>query len=598
MRRAVATLAAGLTFVGTAAATAMPAPPDREQNSPTQVVPAPSSALGAMLGHPVRTLRHGTPRSAGLLPASVDRIGADVEAGMKPQGTGHHPLFPGGVALAAHDGVVVHESAHGYASLYANATDLLPPDQRVRTRTNTIYDLASLSKLFTAIVAMQLVDDGRLDLDARVTRYLPTYGQNGKQRITIRELLTHTSGLKPDPVPALWQLPKDERVPAILAEKPVAAPGTTYTYSDLNMMSMQLVEQAVTGKRLDVLVRDGITRPLRMTSTMYNPPARLLPRIAAEEYQTVPDRGTGPGIVRGQVHDENAWALDGVAGHAGVFSDADDLATLAQTLLNGGTHAGHRILSRGAVQALMTNLNQAFPGDDHGVGFELYQPWYMGALATPYTIGHTGFTGTTFVVDPTTNSFAILLTNRVHPSRDWGSINPVRAAVADDLAAAIPVEPAQGATDWYAGMADATTSTLQVPLPAAASDGDRLAFDLWYDTEPDADVLTLEQSADGTTWTPVPFALRTRSGDLPATGGAISGYGRHRWWRADAVLAAGTTQLRWVYTTDTRYHGLGVRLDGIRVLSGGPTGSGVAFDTARRADLARVSTTGFVPTSH
>ncbi|SHH40627.1 CubicO group peptidase, beta-lactamase class C family [Jatrophihabitans endophyticus] len=591
MRRLLVTTAVVALGVGAAADASVAAPAPREQNSPAQVVPAPSAALRGMLGHPVRTLHHGSPRSAGLLPASIDRIGADVEAGMQPQGTGGHPLYPGGVALAAHDGVVVHESAHGYASLYADDTPtLLPADQRVRTRTDTIYDLASLSKLFTAIVAMQLVDRDRLDLDARVVRYLPAFGSHGKGDITVRQLLTHTSGLAPDPVPGLWQRPAAERVPAILDSVPQAAAGSAYVYSDINMMTVQLIVQAITGTRLDALVRDGITRPLRMTSTMYNPPASLLPRIAATEYERVPDRG----MVRGVVHDENAWALDGVAGHAGVFSDADDLAVLAQTLLNGGVYRHQRILSATAVRALMTNLNQAYAGHNHGVGFELYQYFYMGALATPYTIGHTGFTGTTFVVDPTTNSFAILLTNRVHPSRNWGSNNPARRAVADDLAAALPVHPAQGRTSWYAGLADATTSTLTAPLDDAATGGDRLGFALWYDTEPGADVLTLEQSSDGVTWTTLPFALRDHGRTLAAPEGSVSGYARRAWWRADARLAAGTTQLRWTYRTDAQYHGLGIRLDAIDVTSDGTT----RFDTARRADAARVRLTGFVPSSH
>lgn len=563
MKRLLALCAGAAVMLASTVAGAHPVPRPAavEQNSPVQILPAPSSAIRTMLG-PARTLHYGSARSAGLLAGPVAKIGADVEAGMQPQGSAPHPLIPGGVALAAHDGVIVHESAHGYASLYADdAPTLLPPAQRVRTRTDTIYDLASLSKLFTAVVAMQLVDAGRLDLDARVVRYLPAFGTHGKGDITVRQLLTHTSGLAPDPVPALWELPKPARVPAILDSVPQAAAGTSYVYSDINMMTVQLVEQAITGHRLDVLVRDGITRPLRMTSTMYNPPASLLPRIAATEYERLPDRG----MVRGVVHDENAWALDGVSGHAGVFSDAGDLAVLAQTLLNGGIYRGHRILSRGAVEALFTNLNQGFPTHNHGIGFEQYQYGYMGALATPYTIGHTGFTGTTFVVDPTTRSFLIFLSNRVHPTRDWGTNNPVRRAVADDLASALPVRPTEGATAWRAGPADSLTATLTTVLSEPVTRGRRLGFDVWFDTEPQKDLLVLEQSSDGTTWTPLPFGLRDGGTVRPAPGGALSGYGHHRWWRAAAVPATGTTQLRWTYRTDALYHGLGVRLDDLRL---------------------------------
>ncbi len=590
-RRRPAALVAALALAAavlSAPSAAAPAPESAgtpaDQNSPLQVLPAPPSALAGMLGHPGQTLRHGSAADAGLLPGPIGGISKDVEAGMVPQGTGHHPLFPGAVSLQAHDGVIVHESAHGYSDLYSDdKPTLLPPRQRVRTQTNTIYDLASLSKLFTTIVAMQLVDQGRLDLDAPVVRYLPAFAANGKGAVTIRQLLTHTSGFAPDPSPPLWQLPADQRENAILTSPLENPPGSTYLYSDLNMMSMQLVEQVITGRRLDALVYAGITDPLHLISTMYNPPASLLPRIAAEEYQHVPDRG----LVHGVVHDENAWALDGVAGHAGVFSDADDLAVLAQTLLNGGVYRGTRILSKASVKALFTNLNQAFPGDNHGIGFELYQHWYMGALATPYTAGHTGFTGTDIVLDPTTDSFSILLTNAVHPSRAWGSTNPVRRAVADDLARAMPVHADQGATSWYSGMVDASTETLEVP----ATGGTSLDFAVWFDTEPDADLLTLTQSSDGgTTWTPLPFALRDGS-VLRGTGGTLSGYGRHQWWPAVATPAPGTTLLRWTYTTDQLYHGRGVYLDGIRVSAGDKT----VFDTRRPDDAARVRTVGFAP---
>ena len=166
-----------------------------------------------------------------------------------------------------------------------------------------------------------------------------------------------------------------------------------------------------------------------MGDTGYNPTDKE--RTAATEYQTAPPRG----LVWGEVHDENAWSLGGVAGHAGVFSTADDLAVLAQALLNGGTYRGHRILDRKSVELLVTNFNEAFPGDAHGLGFELDQRWYMDALSGPRTAGHTGYTGTSIVIDFDSRSFAILLTNRVHPSREWGSNNQARREWAHGLAA-------------------------------------------------------------------------------------------------------------------------------------------------------------------
>ncbi len=220
---------------------------------------------------------------------------------------------------------------------------------------------------------------------------------------------------------------------------------------------------------------------------------------------------------------------------------------------------------------MMTNLNQAFPGDDHGLGFELYQHWYMGALATPYTAGHTGFTGTSLVIDPTTDSFVILLTNHVHPNRNWGSTNPPRRAVADDVARAIAVHPAAGRDSWFGGMADASTATLTAPISLPSGRPAQLDFDLWYDTEPASDFLHLEGSRDGgSTWTAIPFALRGRGLDT-TTDGSVSGYDGHEWLHASTDLAgwSGPVQLRWRYATDPLYHGRGVYVDGVRVAAGG-----------------------------
>ena len=133
------------------------------------------------------------------------------------------------------------------------------------------------------------------------------------------------------------------------------------------------------------------------------------------------------------------------------------------------------------MRSLFTNYNQAFPTHDHGLGFELDQRRYMGALSSPVTAGHTGFTGTSIVIDPLAHSFVILLTNRVHPTRDWGNNNPSRAAVGTDLALALPVHPKQGRTDWFAGTADDTTTTLTIPVAVPAG-GAKLSFNLWYDT--------------------------------------------------------------------------------------------------------------------
>lgn len=374
-------------------------------------------------------LRPGSPRSVGLDPAVVAAALATVRTYEVPRPDGTL-LLPGAVGLYAHHARIVGTDVSGFARLYADATQQLPPRERIPMRRSTIFDLASLSKLFTSIVAVQQIEAGRLDLSATVASYLPAFAANGKQDVTIEMLLTHTSGFT-SWLPLYSKYPDvASRFQAVL-DAPLANPaGSTYLYSDLNMISMQLVLQHLTGRTLDVLVHDGITRPLGMRDTMYNPPARLRHRIAATEFQAVPARG----LVWGEVHDENAWSLDGVAGHAGVFSTADDLAVLAQTLINGGHYGRARILDEAGVALLATDRNQEFPGHAHGLGFEIDQPAYMGRLSGPNTVGHTGYTGTTITIDLAQRSFAIFLSNRVHPSRNNGSIQAVRAEFASGLA--------------------------------------------------------------------------------------------------------------------------------------------------------------------
>jgi CubicO group peptidase (beta-lactamase class C family) len=431
-------------------------------------------------------------------------------------------------------------------------------------RTDTIFDMASISKLFTSIVTLQLLERHLIDLTTPVAHYLPEFGVNGKDTITVKQLLTHTSGLKPDPVPSLWAGYPDipSRRAAIMTETPVNPPGTAYVYSDINMIVLQLLVERLTGKGLDELVRRGITDPLGMVDTGYNPPASKLNRIAATEFEANPPRG----MVRGSVHDENAWALGGVAGHAGIFSTARDLAILAQAILNGGSYAGHRILRPETVDAMLTNENQAFPGHDHGLGFELNQRFYMGGLSSPRTAGHTGFTGTTLVIDPLSRSIAILLTNRVHPSRNWGSINLAREAVATGLAKSLAVRPKRGPDAWYTGIGDASSATLTTSVLHSAGPV-RVNFGAFVDTE-DTDPLVLEWSLDGATWQPVDLVAEG-SGAPAGPARMLAGSGNRSWWTVRAeVPQAGDITLRWRYTTDSRYTGRGIYVDAILVTDG------------------------------
>jgi CubicO group peptidase (beta-lactamase class C family) len=582
----VATIATIASLTVSQPSAGLAAPPEPAVPVPTDVqVTGPPTVTGADLRftHPSRELRYGSAEQAGLTPQYIDKIPTDIAGYLKPSPT--RPLYAGAVALAAHDGVVVAHDTAGYALRYADSTPTeLPPEQWLAMRPDTIFDLASVTKLFTAIAAVQLLQDGRLGLDTPVAQYIPPFAANGKGGITIRHLLTHTSGLPADPSPSLCDYAtNDEQWAALYAETPTAAPGTRYLYSDESMMTLGKVIEAVSGQPLDQVIAQRITVPLGMTDTMFNPPAALRPRIAAEEYQPWTDRG----IVWGSVHDENAYCVGGVSGHAGLFSTAHDLAVLSQALLNGGRYGKVRILSEDSVRSLFTDYNQAFPGNGHGLGFELDQRWYSDALDSPVTAGHTGYTGTSIVIDPLSDSFVILLTNRVHPSRNWGSNNPARRAVARDLGLALPVRPAQGPTDWFSGANDRSTTTLTLPVAVPAG-GARLSFALWYDTE-ETDIGALEASSDGgQTWQRVPFSLRSGASSWQ-TDGSFSGFEGRQWLRASADLPGLATKIRWRYTTDPLYQGRGVHVDAVHVV--GP--DGLLFDDSRPEDAALFQPNGW-----
>ncbi|WP_030042650.1 serine hydrolase domain-containing protein, partial [Streptomyces resistomycificus] len=475
------------------------------------------------------TLRHGSPERAGLLSAHLRRLVTDAQTFLGP--SPKHPWYAGAVLLAGRGGTVALHQPVGTAvrySAYDEKTDTgveLPAGQQIPMAEDTVFDLASVSKLFTSILAVQQIERGALKLEGKVAGYLPEFGGAGKQDITVRQLLTHTSGFRAW-IP-LYNAPTyEEKLQLIWKEAPLAPPGTAYLYSDLNLISLQLVLERVTGRRLDTLLNDEVTAPLGLRHTRYNPPASWKPRIAATEDARRPWSGLDRGLVWGEVHDENAFSLGGVAGHAGVFSTAWDLAVLGRTLLNGGGYGRSRILRPESVELMFTDFNTAFPGDEHGLGFELYQHWYMGAMATPRTAGHTGFTGTSLVLDPTTDSFLVVLGNSVHPVRGWRSGSAPRVAAANNMARAVPVRPRHGRTAWFSGMATATTATLALPPLDTASGDARLRCALWWDTEPAADVLFLEATTDGgTTWQPVPFTT-TRPGDRPRNhpGGTLTGW--------------------------------------------------------------------------
>ncbi|MYU47493.1 serine hydrolase, partial [Streptomyces sp. SID7803] len=351
----------------------------------------------------------------------------------------------GAVLLAGRGGTVALHHPIGKAvrySAYDETTDTgveFPADQQIAMAEDTVFDLASVSKLFTSILAVQQIERGTLELEATVASYLPEFAGGGKQDITIRQLLTHTSGFTAW-IPLYSAPTREGKLELLWKEVPANPPGTVYLYSDLNLISLQLVLEKLTGRTLDVLLRERITGPLGMHRTRYNPPASWKPKIAATEDARLPWSGLDRGLVwGGEVHDENAYSLDGVAGHAGgVLVCLGPRGPRAHPAQRRGLRTGAHPFGD-SVDLLFTDFNTAFPpGDAHGLGFELYQHWYMGgAMATPRTAGHTGFTGTSLVLDPSTDSFLIVLGNSVHPVRSWRSGSAPRVATANQMARAV-----------------------------------------------------------------------------------------------------------------------------------------------------------------
>ncbi len=357
-----------------------------------------------------------------------------------------HPGYAGAVALTMVDGTVTMHTAVGHALRYAAGPWELPASRRVAMRPDSIFDTASLTKIYTAILVLQLVDKGKVDLDAPVATYLPGFTGTGKGAITVAMLLTHTGAL---PVgPKVTGLPNNAaRRKAVLTTPLVrgAVPGDAFRYSSTGLMVLAQLVERLTGTSLDRALRDNITTPLGLKDTGFTPLKWLGAKDRAARLVAT-DARSSRGLLRGTVHDDVCNRLGGVAGHAGVFATAKDVAVIGQLLLNGGTYNGRRILSAAIVKKMLTNANKGKkaidaerPGRpaDHGLSVVLNQPWFMGRLSGPGTFGHTGFTGTSLLVEPRRRLVLVLLTNRAHPNWSWANPDPTRVAVANAVAASL-----------------------------------------------------------------------------------------------------------------------------------------------------------------
>lgn len=325
------------------------------------------------------------------------------------------------VALVAVDGEVAAAAVAGELVRYADAEGTLAGD-RPPARRDSIFDLASVSKLFTTAVVLSLAEEGRLGLDEPVAAWLP--GRD--PRITPRRLLTHTAGLQPTrrvdlELPAAGHA---TRLAAII-DTPVTGPvGGPYLYTDVGMVTMGRVAALAGGAPLDELVRARVTDVLGLTATGYRPGPGLLPRVAATEWKPERPLTSPPGCVRGEVHDETSYGLGGVAGHAGLFAPADDLLAFGEALRLGGG----KMLRTETVAEMVRDQGAEGAPFRHGLGVRIGDPGIVGPLEGAY--GHSGFTGTSLVVDPARGLTVVLLTNAVHPVRGRDGIRDLRRAVA------------------------------------------------------------------------------------------------------------------------------------------------------------------------
>jgi CubicO group peptidase (beta-lactamase class C family) len=331
--------------------------------------------------------------------------------------------FPGAVLAVGYRGQLASH-AFGKMSFEAAAAAVTP---------STIYDAASLTKpLVTATLAAMLEENGQLSLDAAIARYVPEWASGPQPqwrgKATGRNLLAHTSGL-----PAhenYFQTLKNRReiLARVAAEPLTYEPGTQSVYSDLGFILLGDIIERLTGKPLDQLARERIFAPLGLSDTSFNPPKSLAAAIAPTENDTAFRKR----LVHGEVHDENAWIMGGVAGHAGMFSTAGDVAAFCQMMLNGGQYAHVRLLKRSTV----TRFTVADPGSGHthALGWMVPTPnSSSGRYFSSRSFGHTGYTGTSVWIDPDKELFVVLLTNRVHPTRANDKMKDVRPALHDAI---------------------------------------------------------------------------------------------------------------------------------------------------------------------
>ena len=357
-------------------------------------------------------ISYGKPSDVGFDPIALNKVDTIVAAAIADS------AFPGAVLLVAKDGYIVHEKAYGRMTYDPTA---------VPVSTDALFDLASVTKVIaTTSAVMHLVDEKRIALNDPVVKFIPEFGQNGKDKVTLYNLMVHNSGLQ------AWRKyyeicdsPKCE-LDSIFSAPLVYRTGDSTIYSDLGLITMGKVIENVTNTSLDKYVDSVFFKPLGMKNTMYNPPQAVWGKVVPTEVDSQWKKTYR--AVKGRVHDENAATLGGVSGHAGLFSTASDLVKILQMELNGGIYGGTRYLLEETIKQFTKRQSDQ---SSRGIGWDTKssESSFSGKYTSAKTFLHTGFTGTSVVVDPDKKVIVVFLTNRVYPTRNSSKIFKIRPAV-------------------------------------------------------------------------------------------------------------------------------------------------------------------------
>ncbi len=380
--------------------------PNRRQFLTTSIVSAIAASMTQSFPSPAfaqEPKMKNTDIALEMDPARLAYIDEIVEEGIRQE------KMPGSVVLIGRRAGIAYHKAYGNLSLKPDVRPML---------TDTVFDLASLTKpIATATSIMLLVERGQIDITKPVADYEPDFANNGKESITVLQLLTHQSGLIPDNPIADYLQSADDAFRRLLLLKPVATPGEKFMYSDVNFIMLGYLVKKITRLNVHEFSRQEIFSPLGMTETGYNPSEPLRERAALTQER----EGRW---MRGEVHDPRAYKLDGIAGHAGLFSTASDLSRYATMLLNKGELSGRRIFKPETIDFMTTPVKVT--GGLRGLGWDIRTGYssQRGDMMSSRAYGHGGFTGTSLWIDPVRDLYVIFLSNRVHPDGK-GSVNPL-----------------------------------------------------------------------------------------------------------------------------------------------------------------------------